>query len=111
MSGFPNFNPNMREIINIIRKWASTEEMTILKQKNRNKFLEEAGKTFSEFKEEYPTIFDLILRDNEDLSILNQMLNTIESINANKMDKLEGEKLIGERLANEYLYPVVEKKK
>jgi len=111
MSSFPNFDPTIREKINEIRKWADSNEMRTLKNQNKVLFLIEAEKKYANFKEEYPTIFDLILRDNEDLSILNQMLNTIEKINANKMDKFEGEKLIGERLANEYLYPVVNNKK
>ena len=75
-------------------------------EKGFGNFQSQATKKFSKFAEDYPTVFTLVLKE-DDLGILNEMLDMIEKINNKKMNKLDGETIIGERLASEYLYPVV----
>jgi hypothetical protein len=104
---YPDANPNeVRKEIKLIKAWMQSEE--VLKYKNNGfaNYKNEASKVFSKFAEDYPTVFDLVLKE-DDLGILNQMLDMIEKINTKKIDKFEGEKVIGEKLASEYLYPVV----
>ena len=107
MSRFPEADTNtVRKYIRETREWMKNN---VELQKNQYFFKMEADKLFSNFREEYPTVYNLVI-NNQDISILDQMLNTIEMVNDKKMNKLDGEKLIGERLAEEYLYPVVNKK-
>jgi hypothetical protein len=106
---FPDANiPLVRKTVKEMREWMTKNNE--LKEQNIVLYNIEAEKQFKQFSDDYPSLFRLVL-ENKDLSILNQMMDTIEKINTNKMDKLDGEKLIGERLADEYLYPVVNKKK
>ncbi len=106
MSGYPEANPSkVREQVKEIREWMKNNEEL---QKNQYFFRMEADKLFSNFREEYPSVYNLVIT-NQEMSILDQMLNTIEMINTKRMGQLDGEKLIGERLAEEYLYPVVKK--
>jgi hypothetical protein len=106
---FPEANiPFVRKTVSEIRKWLANNNE--LKEQNIVLFNIEVEKQFKQFSDDYPFLFKLIL-ENKDLSILNQMMDTIEKINKNKIGKLDGEKLIGERLAEEYLYPVVNNKK
>jgi hypothetical protein len=104
---YPDAKPNqVRTEIIAIKEWMNTTEVKRLKSKSFGELKNEAIKKFEKFANEYPTVMDLVLKE-ENLSILIQMLDMIENINGNKIDKLDGEKVIGERLAEEYLYPVV----
>jgi hypothetical protein len=104
---YPDANPNeVRKQIKSIKAWMQTEDGLKYKETGYANFKNEASKVFSKFAEDYPTVLDLVLKE-DDLGILNQMLDMIEKINTRKIDKLDGEKIIGERLADEYLYPVV----
>lgn len=104
---FPDANPNeVRKEIKLIKAWMQTEEGLKHRESGFANFKNEASKVFSKFAEDYPTVLDLVLKE-DDLGILNQMLDMIEKINNKKIGKLDGEKIIGERLADEYLYPVV----
>ncbi len=106
---FPDADiPLVRKTVREIREWMS--QNSELKQTNIVFFHIEAEKKFKEFSDEYPSLFKLVLED-KNLSMLNQMMDMIEKINTNKVNKFDGEKVIGERLAEEYLYPVVNKKK
>jgi hypothetical protein len=106
---FPDANiPLVRKTVKEMKEWMNKNQE--LKELNIVLYNIEVEKMFKEFSDEYPALFRLVL-ENKDLSILNQMLDTIEKINTNRIGKLDGEKLIGERLAEEYLYPVVNKKK
>jgi hypothetical protein len=105
---YPDSNPNdVRKQIRAIKEWMNSEEAKKYSEEGFANFVNHASKHFSKFAEDYPTVFNLVLK-NEDLGILEQMLDMIEKINSKKIDKLDGETIIGERLANEYLYPVVE---
>ena len=62
---------------------------------------------FSLFKLNYPTIFNTILKQ-DNLEYLNMMLNMKEEIeNGGDKDKIE--KNMGEILAKEYIYPILNK--
>lgn len=109
---YPEANPNfVRQQIKEIKEWMEEDSIRVIRQQNPDGFKQLAELKFDAFFKEYPTVFKLVINVNEDLSILNNMLNMIEKINGNKIDKLEGEKIIGNRLAEEYLYPVVEQNK
>ena len=49
--------------------------------------------------------------NGDDLKYLEKMLDAMESIKNNEVSKEEAEKVLGEELAEEYIYPLVNKNK
>ncbi len=65
---------------------------------------------FPKFSKDYPIIFNMIIK-KEDITYLYTMLNHIKNIKSGKVTKEDSEKLIGEELAEKYVYPLVDKNK
>ena len=97
----------IKENIDMIIKIRDTNNIQNIKKYSIKKYKQTITTIFPTFAEEYATIFKLIL-DNEDLSKLYYMFNSINQIKKGKnKDKVEKE--VGEMLAEEYLYPIVGK--
>lgn len=100
---------NIEEIevkIKEIQSYIETPPISHLKQTNLplyNFILEEK---YKEFKDDYPTLFKTILNSNK-LKMLYKMIATIKKIKLGSIDRLSGEKEIGQILYNKYIDPVV----
>ena len=100
---------NIREIVDIIIKIKNTNNIQELKKKSEKKYKNFMISNFQNFSFKYPKLFDMILI-NDDLKYLDLMLQGLEDIKKGK-SKGEVDKEIGEQLAQQYVYPLVNKKK
>jgi len=106
-----NVKPNeIRKTVYKIRDFINTEEMKELKSSNKSLYETTIQKEFSQFYTDYPTLFRVIL-NGSDLSFLERMLGMITKIQNNDIDKFDGEKILGEELAEKYIYPAIKDQK
>jgi len=97
----------IKKNIEMIIRIRDTTNIQIIKKHSIEKYKETMKSIFPIFANEYATIFKLIL-NNDDLSKLYYMIDSINQIKKGR-DKDIVEKEIGEKLAEEYLYPIVGK--
>ena len=95
-------------VIKILEKM-NEEEMKFLAKENNSLFIDKISEEFSEFSNRYYTLFRTVI-DREDLTNLFKMLEMIQKIQNDKIDIKSAEKQLGEDLADQYLYPVLNKK-
>lgn len=100
----------VKDQIKIILEFANSDEQVYLKQTNFELYKYRFESNFSEFNEKYPTLMKKIV-NGDDLKYLEKMLDAMESIKNNEVSKEEAEKVLGEELAEEYIYPLVNKNK
>lgn len=103
-------NKNTRDQIKKILEFSLTDEQKYLKDTNFELYKYRFESNFPEFNENFPTIMKKIVND-DDLKYLEKMLDAMDAIEDNKVTKEEAEKVLGEELAQEYLYPLVNKNK
>lgn len=103
-------NKNTRDQIKKILEFSLTDEQKYLKDTNFELYKYRFESNFSEFNENFPTIMKKIV-NGDDLKYLEKMLDAMDAIEDNKVTKEEAEKVLGEELAQEYLYPLVNKNK
>ena len=103
-------NKNTREQIKKILEFSLTDEQKYLKDTNFELYKYRFESNFPEFNEKFPTIMKKIV-NGDDLKYLEKMLDAMDAIEENKVTKEEAEKVLGEELAEEYLYPLVNKNK
>jgi hypothetical protein len=89
-----------------IRNRLKDREIINLDQVDRKTKLESE---FTEFYDKYPSLFSHVI-NNGDLKRLAEMLCMIDKIKNNTVTFRDGEKLLGESLAGEYIYPKVNKR-
>jgi hypothetical protein len=95
-------------VIKILEKM-NEEEMKFLSKENNSLFIDKISEEFSEFSDRYYTLFRTVI-DREDLTNLFKMLEMIQKIQNDKIDIKSAEKQLGDHLADQYLYPVLNKK-
>ena len=100
---------NIREQIKKILEFSITDEQQYLKNNNTELYKYRFESNFPEFNEKYPTIMKKII-NGDDLKYLEKMLDAMDAIKEKKVTKEQAEKVLGEELAEEYLYPLVNKK-
>lgn len=103
-------NKNTRDQIKKILEFSLTDEQKYLKDTNFELYKYRFESNFPEFNKNFPTIMKKVV-NGDDLKYLEKMLDAMESIEDNKVTKEEAEKVLGEELAQEYLYPLVNKNK
>lgn len=103
-------NKNTRDQIKKILEFSLTDEQKYLKDTNFELYKYRFESNFPEFNKNFPTIIKKVI-NGDDLKYLEKMLDAMESIEDNKVTKEEAEKVLGEELAQEYLYPLVNKNK
>lgn len=101
-------NNEIRDFIDIIIKYKNSDEMKKLKKKSNEQFIEKLTNNFTFFQMNYPTIFDLIIK-NENLEYLTMMLDMKDKIDSGQESKENVEKNIGELLAKDFIYPIIKK--
>jgi len=98
---------NTKEIVEWINKViveSKTSEMVKLREESKMLYLDCMVNKFNLFYESYPNVFAKVCfpLKEEDKKILGQMLATIDLLKKEKISKMRGEYLIGERLAKNY---------
>ena len=96
--------------INIIQNIINIPEMDRLLHIDFEDYENKLKSIFPQFSKEYPVIFNMIIK-KEDITYLYSMFDHIRNIKTGKINKEDCEKVIGEELAEKYLYPVVDKTK
>ena len=101
-----NFNSTeIKQTVELIQKIINTEEFITLKNEDDVKYRNKLITLFPTFSQDYPSLFKKII-NNDDLTMLNTMLNSLSDISSGKNEKQITTEL-GEHLAEKYLYPVL----
>ena len=95
----------IREYVDIIVKIKNSNKIKKLKKKSQKEYEEFMDSNFTFFKLNYHTIYKTILIE-DNIEYLNMMLNMKDEID-NGGDKNKIEKNMGEILAKEYIYPII----
>lgn len=100
----------IKETVQKLQTFVNTNEMQELKINNNELFKYRIETEFTEFSQSYPTIVKkIMLGDN--LKYLDKMIDAMASINNKKSTREDVEKTLGEELAEEFIYPLVNDKK
>lgn len=108
----PSKLPDTNTIINevaAIRLRLKDKDMVELKKKDKLEHRLKMEKEFFVFFEKYPSLFKQVYQDG-DLEMLAEMLCAIDKIKTNQISVKKAEKVLGEQLAEKYLYDKVPKK-
>lgn len=100
----------IKDLVEKVKIFINTPEMIKLKEDNYVLYDAKVQKEFEKFHDEYPTLLKIIAKGS-DLAFLDKMLNMITKINNNEIEKMDGEKQLGEELAEQYIYPVIKDQK
>lgn len=98
----------VRQTTVLIQKMIDTEQCKQLEKEDPNKYRELLTELFPTFAADYPSLFKLIIF-RRDLSMLEMMLQKIESLKAGSSTEKDITTSIGETLAEKYIYPVLGK--
>ena len=107
MSGLPD-SEELLDTIAKIRIRMKTEGAKDAKKRGYMTYIVYMAKYFPEFEEKYPTLFKKILQE-EDIDKLGSMLDMIDRMRNQTIARENAEKILGEQLAEEYVYPVLGK--
>lgn len=97
---------NIRNQIKQIQEFVET-----IKDKNYMQREIAIADKFPEFWDKYPFLVKKLVKDNQDLSMLEIMLSKIEKIDKGETSMATVEYDLGNKLANQYLTPVLDKDK
>lgn len=98
----------IREYVNFIIEFRDDKNIKKIKNDSVDEYIKLMNKTFGYFRFNYPSIFSLILK-NENTNYLYLMLDKMKEIqNGGNKEKIE--KDIGELLAKDYIYPLLPNK-
>ena len=97
----------LRESINIINKIINTDEYKIMKNNDKIYYQDSIQKIFPSFASQYPILFKKLIF-NDDLSMLEPMLKSIDDVVSGKNPK-EITRNLSEQIAEKYLYPTMGK--
>ena len=94
-------------VIGQIKKRMRDEKIQELKAQNKIIYHNALEKEFPDFADSYPSLFKTVIADS-DLSMLAHMLHMRDKIRKGEIAQDVGEKLLGEKMAQKYVNPVVE---
>lgn len=97
---------NVRDQIKQIQEFVET-----IKDRNYMQREIAIADKFPEFWDKYPFLVKKLVKDNQDLSMLEIMLSKIEKIDKGETSMAAVEYDLGNKLANQYLTPVLDKDK
>ena len=97
----------LRESINLIQKIINTDEFIIMKNNDKIYYQDSIQKIFPSFAAQYPILFKKLIF-NDDLSMLEPMLKSIDDVVSGKNPK-EITRNLSEQIAEKYLYPTMGK--
>jgi hypothetical protein len=95
----------MRESIEMIKKVISTEISIAMKNEDAVMYQDNMRKIFPTFAQDYPILFKKLI-NNDDLSMLEPMLKSLDDVKSGKNPKVVTTNL-SEQIAEKYLYPTM----
>lgn len=72
---------------------------------------EDLKKSYSEFVEQYPSLFKMVIENGAYMEILNRMIDAAKRVEKGDYTIEEMDKVVGEELAKEYIYPHIDMSK
>lgn len=105
----PNALPNTEELMDTVNEILSkmvTPYYKNLKTSNYKQYVEEMERLFPDFSFRYYALFLQVI-NGEDITPLVGMLLQIDKLKRNEITIDDAEKVVGELLANRYIYPNV----
>jgi hypothetical protein len=99
---------SIRDEVKIIQQLVNTDLCNTLLKEDKMKYLEHMKSVFPNFSEKYMGLFKKIIF-KEDLSMLEPMLQNIDDFTNGKLAEKDVTTIVGETLAEKYLYPVLGK--
>ncbi|VVU95185.1 hypothetical protein CPAV1605_910 [seawater metagenome] len=100
----------IKKTVEEIVSFINNKDNKNLQNSNKELLKYKVETNFTEFNELYPTLIKKILNGDK-LDYLDKMLSAMSQIKENKISQFEAEKKLGEELAEEYVYPIVDKNK
>lgn len=68
-------------------------------------------KSYAQFVEQYPSLFKMVIENGNYMEILNRMLDAAKRVEKGEYTVEEMDKIVGEELAKEYIYPNIDMSK
>ena len=97
----------IKEIVDLIVDFKNTPKLKKLKSTSIDEYNNLLENTFPSFKLNYPGIFDIVIK-NDNLDMLYNMFKMKKEIDEGG-DKKKKKKNLGEILAQQYIYPYINK--
>lgn len=72
---------------------------------------EELKKSYARFVEQYPSLFKMVIENGDYLEILNRMIDAAKRVEKGEYTIEQMDKIVGEELAKEYIYPHIDMSK
>lgn len=98
---------SIKEMVNLLKQYVATPQLQEMKINNRTEYTTYLESVFPTFATSYPTLFNFIIKGNNDTDFLDKMLEGILKIAEGNDTKENIEKKLGEDLADTYLYPKI----
>ncbi len=102
--------PTMLDNIADVLEYMCEDEVQELKKKDNAEYTAHMEAKFPKFSDEYFSVFQKIIT-GDDLTPMFGMLSMIERIQNDEVSFDDGEKMVGEQLANQYVMPAINKNK
>ena len=102
--------PTMLDNIADVLEYMCEDEVQELKKKDDAEYTAHMEAKFHEFSDEYFSVFQKIIT-GDDLTPMFGMLAMIERIQNDELSFDDGEKMVGEQLAHQYVIPAINKNK
>lgn len=96
----------IKEIVEEIQKCTRERDDSI----DFTTFKEEMSKKYSDFRDNYPTIFEKVLDNTLDIERFNYMINMANKIDNKEMTNYDASVKVGERLVDEFVKPNLKNK-
>lgn len=96
------------EYIEHMKKYMSMQDVRRFRKTNKDGFRKRMETRYEQLYKMSPTLFDLVLSDDCDMDKLKWMLNMQEQIKLGKLDNNDASKIVGQKLFDEYVQPIVD---
>jgi hypothetical protein len=98
----PNFMAIVKQYVKILQLKMKKEDMIYLKEHNYNEYLKIMGEYVPEFKDNYPSLFQMII-SGADLSMLELFYEKFNNIDQGKQTLNEARNELGQLLHDKYV--------
>jgi hypothetical protein len=109
----PEDLPDVRKIIANVEEiltYMCNDDVLDLKHQDENSYKEVMELKFKEFKELYPSLFNLII-EGKDISMMLEMMGRIEKVKNNEMSMDDAQEELKEKISEKYIYSQMSKEK
>ena len=98
-----------KEVNELVAEKTKFQQKTSYKNLSKNQFEIKMKAQFNHLLENFPTIFNKTLDGTMDMERLQYMLSMLNLVNTKEMTQHDASVAVGEKLANAYVKPVVDK--